>query len=483
MDNGGGDRLCVRPIHVCVCVCKFNPDIGSGGGAGRSVNTLGGAVRLSLSLSACVWRWRWIRRFPSRAAYIPLFLVSVDMSDGSMDARRKALAQKCQELLGDGAAPANVNEIKTALFREYADIRQTLEMESLSRDSAKAELAELDSLRPHFRIVSRKVSTLENVFSVFRMSAAAVVFVCGGLAVCLTSPVDWVLAPILKRLGVSSAYFPEGLVVNYLFWRPLLAAALVDVKRDHSALDWDETEGGLVVINHASNLDGFVIGPNITPIMPKFLAKKELFFYPILGWMAWLSSHVVVNRKNRTKAVGALNDAVTRLLTGRKRSVFISPEGTRTRDGQLVLPFKKGAFHMQEQSQVPFFPTVVYGAYELWPPGRLFISPGEVVVKNLPTIPYKAGRSRDETRIMLQRFYLDLLYKSDQTLVPKARPLSLMGILKSVTTLALAGGFYWHFFSYLLRYLDVLYGITWGRATCYLGAVHALFCVYIALRT
>ena len=84
---------------------------------------------------------------------------------------------------------------------------------------------------------------------------------------------------------------------------------------------------------------------------------------------------------------------------------------------------------------------------------------------------------------MLQRFYLELLYKSDQSLVPKARPISLVGILKSVTTLALAGGFYWQFFSYLLRYLDVLYGITWGRAACYLGAVHALFCVYIALRT
>ena len=40
--------------------------------------------------------------------------------------------------------------------------------------------------------------------------------------------------------------------------------------------------------------------------------------------------------------------------------------------------FKKGPFYLREDTKKDVVPSIVFGAYELWPPGRLFSIPGHV---------------------------------------------------------------------------------------------------------
>jgi hypothetical protein len=77
--------------------------------------------------------------------------------------------------------------------------------------------------------------------------------------------------------------------------------------------------------------------------------------------------------------------------------------GTRTTDGNLVLPFKKGVFHMQSQAKVPLLPVVIRGAYELQPPGGVLVRSGRVYVRPIAAIPYDPDTSHDEARFELQR--------------------------------------------------------------------------------
>jgi len=193
-----------------------------------------------------------------------------------------------------------------------------------------------------------KISCLDVIFTVVRLILLLIVFLCGGFIICFFAPISWILDPLLQRCGVPPSMQVEGLVCRYGFWTPLLAAAFIDVKviDDNGNSGWKAGEGGFVVVNHTSNLDGFVIGPHLSPFMPKFIAKKVLFHIPILGWMAFLQGHILLNRKKRTKAVASMNHAVDNVIKRQRRALCIFPEGTRTDDGNLRLPFKKGVFHM-----------------------------------------------------------------------------------------------------------------------------------------
>lgn len=68
----------------------------------------------------------------------------------------------------------------------------------------------------------------------------------------------------------------------------------------------------------------------------------------------------------------------------------LSPEGTRSKSGQLMR-FKKGPFYVQAGAgDATVTPLVILGNYELWPPNYYFTCPGKVVMRYLPPIDPKA---------------------------------------------------------------------------------------------
>ena len=66
-------------------------------------------------------------------------------------------------------------------------------------------------------------------------------------------------------------------------------------------------------------------------------------------------------------------------------SVFMAPEGTRSRDLRLQ-SFKTGAFHLTAEAHVPIVPAIVRGAGECQPVGQLVADPGIVGAEFLPPI-------------------------------------------------------------------------------------------------
>lgn len=96
------------------------------------------------------------------------------------------------------------------------------------------------------------------------------------------------------------------------------------------------------------------------------MAKKELKWMPLLGWFMSLSGAVFVNRSNRHDAVKAMN-AVGEEMKRRDISLWIFPEGTRSMSAEPhLLPFKKGAFHLAVQAQVPILPVVCENYHRLF---------------------------------------------------------------------------------------------------------------------
>lgn len=152
---------------------------------------------------------------------------------------------------------------------------------------------------------------------------------------------------------------------------------------------WRETAPAVVVANHTSAYDIFVMMASL-PSPYRFVAKKELFQIPLLGWAMRLAGHVPIERSGTAKDVRAL-DPLAAALAINARFIFF-PEGTRTEDGRLS-DFKGGAFHFAARHQLPVIPVAICGAQHVqrYPSKR--IRPGLIELKVLAPID-PTGRDR-----------------------------------------------------------------------------------------
>lgn len=106
----------------------------------------------------------------------------------------------------------------------------------------------------------------------------------------------------------------------------------------------------VVIANHQHNDDLFVVG-DLLPPRTVTVGKSSLVWLPFFGQVFWLGGNVILNRARSHKAV-AVMQATTEAITRDRKSLWIFPEGTRSR-GQGLQRFKKGAFHAAVNSGAP----------------------------------------------------------------------------------------------------------------------------------
>lgn len=87
------------------------------------------------------------------------------------------------------------------------------------------------------------------------------------------------------------------------------------------------------------------------------VGKKIIRWFPFFGQIYWLSGNILIDRKRKKKALGAMKQAGDKMME-RGIKVWIMPEGTRSK-GRGLLPFKKGAFHLAKQTNLPVIPVVL----------------------------------------------------------------------------------------------------------------------------
>ncbi|EXJ89584.1 1-acyl-sn-glycerol-3-phosphate acyltransferase [Capronia epimyces CBS 606.96] len=113
----------------------------------------------------------------------------------------------------------------------------------------------------------------------------------------------------------------------------------------------------VIIANHQTELDVGLLGW-IWPKHCSITAKKSLRNIPFLGWFMTLAGAVFIDRVDRSQAIKAFEGAAN-AMREKKQSVVIFPEGTRSYSTTpMLLPFKKGAFHLAVQAGVPIVPVV-----------------------------------------------------------------------------------------------------------------------------
>ncbi|KAK4668803.1 1-acylglycerol-3-phosphate O-acyltransferase [Podospora pseudoanserina] len=178
---------------------------------------------------------------------------------------------------------------------------------------------------------------------------------------------------------------------------------------------------------HQTEVDLLMLG-TMFPQYCSVTAKTQLKKIPFLGWFMTLSGAVFIDRKNSKDARQAMQGAGEQ-ITKRKQSVYMFPEGTRSYTKEpTMLPFKKGAFHLAVQAQVPIVPVVVANYSHVYSLKDMVFKSGSVPCKVLDPIPTAGLTTADvdelarETREVMLREMIALTEKARRKTVPLTVP-------------------------------------------------------------
>lgn len=203
-------------------------------------------------------------------------------------------------------------------------------------------------------------------------------------------------AMVAIAVGLFAKY--TDFAYNHSFWpwaRSIVRAAGIRI----TAAGLENIDSGksyVIVSNHQSHFDIPVLVATL-PLKLTIIAKKELFKIPLFSQGMRAFGILEIDRSNRNRAIETLNLAAE-IIRKEKISVLAFPEGTRSLDGKLQR-FKKGAFALAADHQIPILPVSVSGTFPVLPKGKLMVRPGEVTVTIHP--PVDAGRFGSDHRAEL----------------------------------------------------------------------------------
>lgn len=154
----------------------------------------------------------------------------------------------------------------------------------------------------------------------------------------------------------------------------------------------------VVVCNHQSQYDIPVVYGWLDLDL-KWVMKQELRRIPGIGIGCEKAGHIFIDRSNPRSARAAVMTALERLGDG--VGILFFAEGTRSDDGRL-LPFKKGAFRLAIEQQLPLLPVTLSGTRDVLPARSLKLFPGRCRMHIHPPID-TTGLTPSEIDMLIDR--------------------------------------------------------------------------------
>jgi 1-acyl-sn-glycerol-3-phosphate acyltransferase len=154
------------------------------------------------------------------------------------------------------------------------------------------------------------------------------------------------LFPITFLKPISSH---THIYLKKLLYRVIIAIIGVRIKIHGNFTKRSKPKSTLFISNHSSYLDVMVLGSVIRNL--SFTPKKEVRKWPLIGFCAFISDAIFVDRINKRNSIKNNKEILRNILNG--KNVHIFPEGT-TNNGRELLNFKTSLISVVEESEVNF---------------------------------------------------------------------------------------------------------------------------------
>jgi 1-acyl-sn-glycerol-3-phosphate acyltransferase len=173
------------------------------------------------------------------------------------------------------------------------------------------------------------------------------------------APLESSITPLIATVAFGARIFARGM-------------SRIHIEGDLAAIP---REGPVIIAaNHASNFDPVVLGAWLTPALGRrmqWLGKKELFAWPVVGYVA---RHGGVHPVDRGAADAEAFRLAKRILD-EGHVLFVFPEGTRSADGALQ-EARDGVAVLALRTGAAIVPIGISGSNGVWPRGQKLPHPG-----------------------------------------------------------------------------------------------------------
>jgi 1-acyl-sn-glycerol-3-phosphate acyltransferase len=190
--------------------------------------------------------------------------------------------------------------------------------------------------------------------------------------------IDTIINAFLAIIGgIFNPYSRFNSSIIRLWAKIILLAAGVKLEIE-GAQNIVPMQSYIVVANHQSLMDIPALACGL-PAPIRFIAKKELFKIPVLGWGMKAAGMLEIDRSNQKQSFETLKKA-EQVVRSYHLSILAFPEGTRSEDGKIH-DFKKGPFILAINTGLSIIPVSVSGTRNLIPKGKIQINPGRVKIQ------------------------------------------------------------------------------------------------------
>ncbi len=136
----------------------------------------------------------------------------------------------------------------------------------------------------------------------------------------------------------------------------------------------DPNQSYVFVANHQGAFDIFLVYGFLNQNI-KWIQKQSLRKLPFVGFASEKAGHVFVDNRTAASRATTIERAKAQITDG--VSMVIFPEGARTDTGKMGR-FKRGAYHIARDLQLPVVPLTINGPYDVLKRNCRFIRPGRL---------------------------------------------------------------------------------------------------------
>ena len=152
-------------------------------------------------------------------------------------------------------------------------------------------------------------------------------------------------------------YWPARIWARIVLW-----LLLIPVKVEgHTHLE--QGQSYVFVANHQGAFDIFLVYGYLNRNF-KWMMKYQLRQIPVVGYTCAKAHHIFVDKRGPKKIKASYDAAHETLKDGISLTVF--PEGARTFTGHMGV-FKRGAFALADELQLPVVPLTINGSFDIMP--------------------------------------------------------------------------------------------------------------------